>query len=83
LRCKQDDATIWIHGDREVEVELERSVEVSLTPTGEELKNRASVIPQLVVDAYDLDADDFTALRNTLRELTESVTATTPGIANS
>ena len=39
------------------------------------------MIPQLVVDAYDLDADDFNALRNTLRELTESVTATTPEIA--
>ena len=64
--------------ERKRRSEDERSVEVSLTPTGEELKNRASVIPQLVVDAYDLDADDFTALRNTLRELTESVTATTP-----
>jgi hypothetical protein len=31
-----------------------------------------------VVDAYNLDAHDFAALRSSLRELTESVTATTP-----
>jgi len=64
--------------ERKRRSEDERSVEISLTPAGEELKARASVIPQLVVDAYNLDADDFTALRNSLRELTESVTATTP-----
>jgi DNA-binding MarR family transcriptional regulator len=56
--------------------EDERSVEVSLTAAGEELKARAAAIPQLVVDAYNLDADEFTSLRKTLRELTESVTAT-------
>jgi MarR family transcriptional regulator, organic hydroperoxide resistance regulator len=58
--------------------EDERSVEISLTASGEELKGRASRIPQLVVDAYNLDANDFAVLRNNLRELTESVTATTP-----
>jgi MarR family transcriptional regulator, organic hydroperoxide resistance regulator len=58
--------------------EDERSVEISLTGAGKELKARASGIPQLVVDAYSLDASDFAALRNSLRELTESVTATTP-----
>src|SRR5215469_8824072 len=58
--------------------EDERSVEITLTPAGNGMKDRASVIPQLVVDAYDLDADDFAALRKSLRELTESVTATTP-----
>jgi len=58
--------------------EDERSVEISLTDAGKKLKNRASRIPQLVVDAYDLDAKGFAALRDSLRELTESVTATTP-----
>lgn len=58
--------------------EDERSVEVSLTDTGEQLKSRASAIPQLVVDAYGLDADDFTALRTILRELAESVSAPPP-----
>jgi DNA-binding MarR family transcriptional regulator len=55
--------------------EDERSVEISLTPAGAELKARASEIPQLVVDAYNLDAHEFTSLRDTLRELTESVNA--------
>jgi len=63
--------------ERQRRSEDERSVEISLTSAGEELKRRASGIPQLVVDAYDLNADDFAALRNTLRELTESVTLTT------
>lgn len=51
----------------------ERSVEISLTQTGVELRERVGGIPQLIVDAYDLDAADFAALRETLRELTESV----------
>jgi MarR family transcriptional regulator, organic hydroperoxide resistance regulator len=64
--------------ERQRRSEDERSVEISLTAAGEELKAQAAGIPQLVVDAYDLDANDFAALRNILRELTESVTATTP-----
>jgi DNA-binding MarR family transcriptional regulator len=64
--------------NRQRRSEDERSVEISLTAAGEELKTRASGIPQLVVDAYNLDANEFTALRNNLRELTESVTATNP-----
>ena len=68
--------------ERKRRSEDERSVEISVTPAGAELKTRASVVPQLVVDAYNLDADDFTALRNTLRGLTESVTATTPEITD-
>jgi DNA-binding MarR family transcriptional regulator len=63
--------------ERKRRSEDERSVEVSLTRAGEELKTRASEIPQLVVDAYNLDADEFTSLRRTLRELAESVAATT------
>jgi MarR family transcriptional regulator, organic hydroperoxide resistance regulator len=58
--------------------EDERSVEISLTQAGEELRSRASAIPQLVVDAYGLDADDFTTLRTILRELAESVSASPP-----
>src|SRR5262252_6227472 len=37
--------------------EDERSVEITLTQAGAELKERASAIPQLIVDAYKLDAD--------------------------
>jgi DNA-binding MarR family transcriptional regulator len=55
----------------------ERSVEISLTETGTELKTRVSDIPQLIVDAYNLDANDFAALRKTLRDLTESVVHST------
>jgi DNA-binding MarR family transcriptional regulator len=69
--------------ERKRRSEDERSVEISLTPAGDDMKARASVIPQLVVDAYDLDADDFTALRNTLRELTKSVTTSTPETTDS
>ena len=54
----------------------ERSVEIILTPAGTALKARAAKIPQLIVNAYNLDADDFTALRASLRELTESVSET-------
>jgi MarR family transcriptional regulator, organic hydroperoxide resistance regulator len=64
--------------ERQRRSEDERSVQISLTAAGEEMKARASQVPQLVVDAYNLDAQDFAALRSSLRELTESVTATTP-----
>ena len=53
----------------------ERSVEISLTDAGRKLKERVGEIPQLVVDAYNLDASDFEALRAALRELAESVAA--------
>ena len=52
----------------------ERSVEITLTEQGKMLKRKAADIPQLIVDAYKLDADDFANLRNSLRELAESVT---------
>jgi DNA-binding MarR family transcriptional regulator len=55
----------------------ERSVEVSLTNAGQDLKTRVSDIPQLIVDSYNLDAGDFAALRATLRQLTESVVHST------
>jgi MarR family transcriptional regulator, organic hydroperoxide resistance regulator len=55
----------------------ERTVEITLTDTGRELKSRVGEIPQLVVDAYGLDAEGFASLRATLRELARSV-ATTP-----
>jgi DNA-binding MarR family transcriptional regulator len=42
----------------------ERSVEISLTAAGEELKARASRVPQRLVDAYNLDANEFTARRD-------------------
>jgi MarR family transcriptional regulator, organic hydroperoxide resistance regulator len=54
----------------------ERSVEITLTDTGRELKSRVGEIPQLVVDAYCLDAEGFTSLRATLHQLAESVAAT-------
>jgi MarR family transcriptional regulator, organic hydroperoxide resistance regulator len=59
----------------------ERSVEISVTEAGSELKARVGAIPQLVVDAYHLDADGFAALRSTLRELAESVAETTAAAA--
>jgi DNA-binding MarR family transcriptional regulator len=54
----------------------ERSVEITLTEAGRELKKQVGDIPQVIVDAYNLDANDFASLRKTLRELAESVAAT-------
>src|SRR5262249_11727859 len=54
--------------------EDERSVEITLTQRGKTLKRKATDIPQLIVDAYKLDAHEFASLRNGLRELAESVT---------
>ena len=53
----------------------ERLVQVTLTPAGQELKAHASAIPQQIVNAYGLTAQDFAALRATLVRLTDSVTA--------
>ena len=55
----------------------ERSVEISLTQAGIELRDRVDQIPQLIVDAYDLDTETFAALRNALRELADSVSSST------
>ena len=63
--------------ERTRRTEDERSVEISLTQAGIKLRERVSKIPQVIVDAYDLDAEDFTALRKTLRELTDSVSNST------
>src|SRR5215468_3445236 len=41
--------------------EDERSVEITLTRQGKMLRRKAARIPQLIVDAYRLDADDFAA----------------------
>jgi len=57
--------------------EDERSVEITLTEAGRELRTRAADIPQVIVDSYNLDADDFTALRDTLRALADSVGGST------
>jgi MarR family transcriptional regulator, organic hydroperoxide resistance regulator len=51
----------------------ERSVEITLTREGKALKRKAAGIPQLIVDAYHLDASEFADLRAALRELAESV----------
>jgi DNA-binding MarR family transcriptional regulator len=53
----------------------ERSVEISLTEAGRELESRVGDIPQLIVDAYNLDAAGFASLRSTLRELVDSIAA--------
>ena len=60
--------------ERQRRSEDERSVEITLTQQGQMLKRKAAHIPQLIVDAYKLDAYDFASLRNNLRELAESVT---------
>src|SRR5262245_30768333 len=59
--------------ERRRRTEDERSVEVSLTRAGRELKDRAGCVPQAIVDAYSLDAGQFAALRASLTRLTEAV----------
>jgi DNA-binding MarR family transcriptional regulator len=61
--------------DRRRRSEDERSVEITLTEAGRELRTSAHRIPELIIDSYRLDADDFAGLRDTLRALTESVSA--------
>jgi len=57
--------------------EDERSVEITLTQAGHELETRATEIPQALIDSYNLNANDFAALRNTLRILVDSVATAT------
>ena len=59
--------------------EDERSVEISLTEAGRELRDRAAGVPQVIVDSYELDADDFAALRGSLRVLADSVASAGTG----
>lgn len=54
----------------------ERSVEITLTAEGEALRGRAGHIPQVIVDAYGLDAEGLDALRTTLRVVAGSVAGT-------
>jgi MarR family transcriptional regulator, organic hydroperoxide resistance regulator len=63
--------------ERRRRAEDERSVEISLTQAGTELKAKVSEIPQVIVDAYNLDPNDFDNLRTSLRELADSVTNST------
>lgn len=51
----------------------ERVVQVALTQAGRALQNRAATVPQVIVDAYSIDARQFDELRAGLRELTRSV----------
>jgi YD repeat-containing protein len=60
--------------ERQRRNEDERSVEITLTQRGKTLERKAADIPQLIVDAYKLDAHEFASLRNGLRDLAESVT---------
>jgi DNA-binding MarR family transcriptional regulator len=53
----------------------ERVVQIALTPAGRELKARTAAVPQVIVDSYGVDAQEFERLRARLRELTKSVAA--------
>ncbi len=52
----------------------ERVVHVTLTPAGRALNERAAAVPQVIVDSYGVDAEQFDELRSSLRDLTRSVT---------
>jgi len=53
----------------------ERVVDVVLTAAGRALKERAAAVPEVIVDAYGVDTEEFDRLRVRLRELTRSVAA--------
>ncbi|MFC0522697.1 MarR family winged helix-turn-helix transcriptional regulator [Pontibacillus salicampi] len=50
----------------------ERSVIVSLTSSGKEAQKEADLIPQLLLDNFDIDADELTSMKNTLSKLLHS-----------
>ncbi|MBK1782739.1 MarR family winged helix-turn-helix transcriptional regulator [Prauserella cavernicola] len=60
---------------RERRSDDERSVRVALTERGDALRAKAVPLPGLVGDAMGLDGAELDELRDTLRELTESVNA--------
>ncbi|PXY29996.1 MarR family transcriptional regulator [Prauserella coralliicola] len=60
---------------RERRSDDERSVLVTLTAKGDDLRAKAVLLPGLVGDAMGLDGAGLDELRTTLRELTDSVNA--------
>jgi MarR family transcriptional regulator, organic hydroperoxide resistance regulator len=64
---------------RERRADDERSVTVSLTEAGRALRARADCIPEEVVAATGLDSESFETLRDTLQQLTATVTAASAG----
>jgi DNA-binding MarR family transcriptional regulator len=69
--------------ERQASAEDERRVHVNLTDNGRELEAEVDRIQQCVVDAIDLDAEEFVTLRALARrvaslEPTDAETATSP-----
>ena len=60
---------------RERRADDERSVTVSLTEQGTELRKRASAVPPAIGAAMDLNVEDTNQLKTLLRQLTANVTA--------
>ncbi|WP_042388030.1 MarR family winged helix-turn-helix transcriptional regulator [Streptacidiphilus melanogenes] len=58
---------------RERSPQDERTVQVSLTEQGEELRVRARTVPQAIGEAMALPPQDFDDVRRILRQLTENV----------
>ncbi|MGW0247515.1 MarR family winged helix-turn-helix transcriptional regulator [Nocardia goodfellowii] len=53
----------------------ERRVEIRLTGTGREMRAQARDIPNEMAEAVGLSLDEFVALRDTLRRMTETLSA--------
>ncbi|MBM9507413.1 MarR family winged helix-turn-helix transcriptional regulator [Actinacidiphila acididurans] len=60
---------------RERRPDDERSVEVTLTPQGSALRERAAAVPPAIGAAMDLSTEDTARLRELLRRLTANVSA--------
>jgi MarR family transcriptional regulator, organic hydroperoxide resistance regulator len=60
---------------RERRPDDERSVEVTLTPEGRDLRERARTVPDAIGEAMGLTSEEFDLARSLLRRLTANVTA--------
>jgi DNA-binding MarR family transcriptional regulator len=69
--------------ERRRHAEDERLVHITLTEPGRRLESRAGPVCQTVVDAYGVDAQQFSELRARLRDLTDSVSGVSRGNAAS
>ena len=59
---------------RERSKEDERSLNISISKKGEELREKAVIVPQMVSDCISLERDKAIALYNTLYELLDDLT---------
>ena len=63
---------------REKRPEDQRSVRLRLTDAGVELRNRAEGVPDTIADVMALQTEEFTALKDSLEQLSDNVAKRVP-----